>query len=352
MKKRKILFLIHTEYHMMVALSLIDDLYCNSEKFDIQIYQSSNKKKKRFLFEKEINLLDNLSYKVIKYNERSNIYNNELVSFINNTIEIKYDVFIMFNHHMFVPVYLAKKLYKNGTEVCLAPDGLKAYNESNKITPRWSIQDAISFIRFLRVNKLSYTFHFPTLTYANLNAIKKVFVPFPSKYNNRTNKEVRKVNLMGTEKSNKMVKAFFKFDVLKELTNTKKVIFYVNQPVINDSIYKYEIEVLKSLQKKFIDYKLIVKLHPLTDAKQVEKIYALNNVEVITKSYPAELYIAALQDSIVISFWSTACLVNNKNIRIYWLFPALVKQGIMLNYVKITNPTEHIIEVENIHEIN
>ena len=54
---------------------------------------------------------------------------------------------------------------------------------------------------------------------------------------------------------------------------------------------------------------------------------------------------------IILSFWSTACLINNPNVTLYWLHPVLQCKGIMPNYINISNPTDHINEVSNMEEV-
>ena len=350
--KKSVLFLVHTEYHMMVALSLIADKFDDKQRYDLHIYQTENFSKTRFQFDKNVNLLNHLSYDTIKFEEREFRYNKQLVAAINTILKTSYDVFVIFNHHAFLPVFLTKQLYKKGTNIFLAPDGLKPYSNTKKLTPRWSTKTAIKFYKFLKANQLSFVWYFPTITYANLRVIQKVYVQFPETYNNITKKKVEKVSVLYSKRAKQLVNNYFKFNITNELSVLVKTIFYLNIPANDQAIYDFEIKILKELLARFPDYTLIIKLHPLTEEVQKQKFKALKKVLLITKSYPAELYISELLDSIVISFWSTACLINNKNTRVYWLYKALIKNKIMLDYVKIINPTAHIQEVEEISQIH
>ena len=351
LNKLNILFLVHTEYHMMVTLSLIADKYYDPQKYNVFIYQTENLNKTRFQFSKNISILKNVYYKTLIYDDKCKIYNEELGYFIKDCLSKKIDILVIFNHHAFLPVYLTKLLYKNGSQVYLAPDGLKPYSNSKKITPRWSILTALNYYKFLRVNRLPYIWNFPRLTYASLKEIEKVLVQFPEKYRNISNKQIEKVEILTSSESIKLIYKYFKFNIKDELDTFEKIIFYINQPFKDKSIYDYEIKFLKKLQLKFREYKLIIKLHPLTELNQKDRFKKLDNVDIIYKSTPAELYIANIRNSIILSFWSTACLIVNNYNRIYWAYPILKKNNIMLNFLELENPTKHIILVKKIEEI-
>lgn len=349
--KQKILFMVHTEYHMMVALSLIADKFSDSEIYRITICQTQDYAKKRFQFQKNTTFFPGLEYEVLDYEEKAFEYNEDLHKYVHKILNTGFDVFVMFNHHSFLPVYLSKQLAKRGTRIFLAPDGLKPYSNSKRLTLRWSFKTALNFYRFTKAHKLSYFLYYPTVEYANLKEIEKVYIHFPHAYKNLSNKEVEVVNVLESENAKKLVGEYFQFSVNnKELY--EKTIFYINQPVQKEDIYTYELDALKELKNKFPDFNFIIKLHPATDSDQINKIRSIEYIHVITESYPAELYIAELKNSVVLSFWSTSCLIENKhNVKNYWLFPALVKNNIMLSYVKVLNPAEHIMEISSIDEI-
>lgn len=349
--KQRILLLVHTEYHVMLALSLIADKYSSVSNYQVDILQTQTKQKNRFQFDLNTNIATNVSYKVVYYEERDFNYNGELVQLLQQIFNTRYTAFILFNHHAYLPVYMAKMLHKKGTEIHLAPDGMKVYNTNRKITPRWSLMAALHFQKFLRANQFEFQWHVPKLGYANLKEIKRLYIDFPQAYDNYTRKEIEELKILQSPLAKKWVSSYFNFTYDDDLERREKIILYINQATRNQPLYDFEIEVLQFLALKYPDYKLVVKLHPATETEQLNKMKQISGIQFISKSYPAELYIAQLVDSIVISFWSTACLINNEKTRIYWLTNIVKERDIMLDFVSIQNPTSHIIEVKDLNEI-
>jgi hypothetical protein len=341
---QKILFLVQTEYHMMVTLSLVADVFYDPDIYKIYIYQPKDASKIRFQFEKDTNIKNHVIYREFSYEK-------EIKKNIECILNEDWNLFILFNHHFILPVYLAKVLFKKGTEIRLAPDGLKVYNESRRITPRWSLQGALDFQRFIIKNKLSFNWYLRTMGYANLKEISKVYVHFPKYFKNHSKKEVLKLEVLESEEAKQLVNKYFKFSFFKELESTTNLIFYINQPFKNKKLFVMEKNILSELRSRFSEKELVIKLHPLTDRYQLDFYKTLQNTIIIKKSYPAELYIAELKNSIVLSFWSTACLINNKNVKIYWLYPILERKNLMPKSLKIKNHTDHIREVDNIKDI-
>ncbi len=349
--KQRILFLVHTEYHVMLALSLIADKYSSVSNYQIDIVQTKSKHDNRFQFNFNTNIAANIYYQVLNYEERDFNYNSTLVQMLQQIFSQTYTVFILFNHHAYLPVYMAKKLHKKGTEIHLAPDGMKVYNTNRRITPRWSLMAALQFQKFSRANQFEFQWHVPKLGYANLKEIKKLYIDFPEAYDNYTYKEVEEFKVLQSPLAKKWVSTYFNFSITDDLERTNKTIFYVNQPTRDMKLYDFEIEVLEYLSEKYTDFVLVVKLHPATEQAQIDKMKKISGLQFISKSYPAELYIAQLVDSMVVSFWSTACLINNKHSRIYWLTNIINERKIMLDFVTIQNPSNHIIEVKDLNEI-
>ncbi|WP_094416857.1 hypothetical protein [Flavobacterium cyanobacteriorum] len=334
---------------MMVALTIIADNFADATKYDIIIYQTEDYSKRRFQFQKDIHLLPNLNYIVIRYDENSNTFNEELFKAVHTISRTGFSRFVMFNHHSFLAIYLSRKLALKNTRIVLAPDGLKPYSNTRRMTPRWSLKTAIKFYKFIKGNRLSYFFHYPSLEYANLKEISLIYIHFPKAFLNFRNIVTKEVKVLESENSKHLVSRYFKFSTSnEEIFNN--VIFFINQPLNNQDIYNFEIDLLEQIKLKFPHYKLVIKLHPLTDYDHVEKFKALN-ATIISETYPAELYIAQLKHSIVLSFWSTASLIDNPSCRFYWLYPMLQNRGIMLSYINIQNPTEHILEVSSIEQL-
>ena len=84
-------------------------------------------------------------------------------------------------------------------------------------------------------------------------------------------------------------------------------------------------------------------------------VVGVDNDEIAGFSYledivPAELIIASMKDSIIVSRYSTALITNNPNCRFYWTH-RLYNNVEVLSQLEIINPTSHITEVNDFAEI-
>lgn len=346
-----ILFIIHTEYQMMVALSTIADIYSDKKMYQITICQIDDGTNRRFNFNVNLEAIPHIEYRVLRYNEGERDFNNDLHNALLDLTLRQFHILVIFNHHLFVDIYLAKVKSKQGCEVYLAPDGLKPYAITKKFSPRWTALRTIGFFRFVHINKLKFIAHVPTLPYANLDCIEEVWIQYPMHFNNKFNKRIRKIDIMKSAESIKIVNSFFLFDSQTHLPRLDKVIFYANQPLQSEPRDEVELRTLQSIHSKFPDYQVVVKFHPLTANEHKSNIRDLPFVYVLETSMMAELFIANLSESIVLGFWSAALLIDNKKCRFYWLHLILKNEGLMPHYVKFTNPTQHIVEVESIQDI-
>src|SRR5690606_36976945 len=132
--------------------------------------------------------------------------------------------------------------------------------------------------------------------------------------------------LLMTETSVKSSKELFRFSPV-DIYNTKNIIFYCNQPFKNEQLNEEELNVLNWLSVN-IKREIIIKIHPTSEDKQVPRLSALG-YKIIDDDYPAELHIANLNSSWVISFWSTVNLNEYPGCKYFWLYPYLEKKKLM-----------------------
>ncbi|MFN7491381.1 MAG: hypothetical protein ACK5RG_00570 [Cyclobacteriaceae bacterium] len=332
---------------MMVVFSVIYDWF---RDYEIVICQLEDGKMTRFAFEKNLTAISSIKYVVLSFREDDYKYNDYFNKCITEFIEEEYSDVIIFNNHLFIDVYISKYKKKQGSKIHLGPDGLKPFNSIRKITPRWSLQRAYGFFRFILANRLRYFFYVPSIAYASLPWIDIVWVQRIDSFVNHFRKEVRLVDVLGSTMAKKTTNLFFNFDVNIYLPRLDKVLFFANQPLPSQDAYNREIEVLTELKRKFAEYIFVVKFHPLTSMRHKADIRKLSDVSIET-SVMAELLIASLNNSIVLSFWSAALLLDNQQCRFYWMHPILKRDGLIPNFIQIQNPTNHIIEVDSIDYI-
>ncbi len=348
----KILFLVGTEYHMLVTLSAIADLYSDSKKYEITICQVNTDVKKRFRENVDLGL-SHVEYVSIAINSNSEPTQQQFKNEINRLESYGYNTFIFFNEHSELGVYLVKALSAQGTHIILAPDGMKAYDNLTHFAPRWSLKFSMRYRKFVKKNKLNrkYNTIWPRLRYAYLKNTKEVWITNPDRFNNWNNKKVSKLEIMQTQDAISLINRFFMFDPLKEMKVREKVIFLICMPPKYEVIEQFNEELIQTLLQNFPDYTLMLKLHPATTPLQIERLKKLDRCILINSTNPAELFIAQLKDSIIISFWSASSLINNASCRFYWLFRIFEKNENLPGILKVQNPTSHIIEVNSISEI-
>lgn len=343
---KKALFVVHTEYHMLGAISILADCL---KDWDIIIIQTKSKATRRFLFVKNTSSLgNNVEYIELEYSESDYKFNPEFVKVVNWLNEIPLDIFYTFNRLAYLDFLLIKLFNKKGTKIILAPDGTAAYGQMSAFTPRWSIKVSLATHKFLWVNGFREIYwYWPTLRYGNLSEIDEIVAAYPQFVDARAKKSIKKMNFLESDNSKTIAGSFFPFDNQKR----NNVIFYLNQPFRSEDIYSFEILTLQSLLGKYPEKEMVIKLHPSTSPIQKQRLSSLLRVEIVESTLPAELMIAKLTDSIVCTFWSTAALVNNPSCKFYWLYPMLVDRGIMLKKVKIMNPTQFIQLVDCVEDI-
>ncbi|HEX8563139.1 MAG TPA: polysialyltransferase family glycosyltransferase [Flavobacterium sp.] len=350
-KKENILFLVGTEYHMLVTLSAVADRYSDPEKYQITIWQIGTTEKEWFLGTRQISY-PHVSYRIIPVHGKHAALNDTVRRAVRLAERQQYDAYIFFNDVDLLSVYLARRLKSKGTKVILGPDGMKAYSNISRIAPRWCLNFAVRYYKFLRNNKLidGRGMYWPSLKYAYLKEIDEVWVPFAVHYKNWNSKRVTEVKVMETPASISLITKFFGFNPSEELPIYEKVIFLVGMPPISPHFEQMNLHIVSQLREKFPEQSLLIKLHPSSGRQQVLDLEKVGAV-LINRPFPAEIYIAQLKDSIVASYWSTSSLINNPSCRFYWLYPILRKETTKLDYMNLINPTSHIVEVDEIGQI-
>ncbi len=347
--KQLLVFTVHTEYHILVAISIISDFFSDEKQYQILIIQTNKKDSKRFKFKKDLSEFSHLSYQELKYDEGIIHLNAELIDLVNSLFRLKVSKYFSFNRLSFIDFLLIKELSKRGTKIILAPDGTAAYGRITPFTPRWSFKVLLRTHKFLWVNGFrKIYFYWPNLVYGDLKEIDEVWVTYPDFVDSRAGKKVRKIDILQSDLSKRIAFTYFGYHASDHKEN---IIFYLNQPFRNQAIYDFEKQTIEDLSKAHTGKRIIIKLHPSTSVSQREAFSIIDHVKISESTIPAELMISNLKNSIVLSFWSTAGLVDNSSCRFYWLKPMLEDREIMLHKIKIVNPTRHIKMVNSIDEI-
>lgn len=332
--------MVNTEYHLLLSIGIIRQYYNSGYK--LFVYRVSPSDGTRLS-----NVCINYSHIIYKqiiydYCHPPKVLKNRL----NEIINLHPDKFFFFLENKFWMRYLFSKLHKNGTEIILGPDGMKAYND---FTVPFS--DIVKcFLKGCLYSIKSNIFYFPFIEkcYATSNYIDEVWIENKDKYKNRTNKKVVEFRIPHDEAFVSELNKIFMVKSEEYLLMKEKTILFLDSSFSSEQYYDITINILKELQKKYSDRKLIIKLHQSSSCKAKQKYESISGVYFVESKYPAELYIANAKDCVVISLISTSLLFYNPCCRYYWIYPMYNN---IVNYAKISNPTKHIKITKSVSEL-
>jgi|GEM_PF-1116452 len=347
--KRKNLFLAHTEYHLFILSSLLETYFGDTNDENV-ILIPEPKNKNRFSL--DLNF-QSLSGKVVKLpatgHEKEK--RNEFVEVFKNVMDDEYSTYVSFHEQSPIHYTILNSLDLKKTKVCLAPEGTVPYISINKLAFPSRLRSTLNNYRFMiKQGVWPKIFRFVGKDHAFMKETDEVWLQYIEKYPNKSEKNVKKIDLFNNEKQINSAKKLFNFeyeDHFKKDYNSN-ILFFLNHTYAEKRVYDFEIEALKRLLQKFQGSKIYIKLHPNTPAFQIKRYKKLKNIEINDSTIPAELFILSLSDSIVFSFWSASLLIKNPKCNYYWLYPIMQKEVREMDWWEIVNPTSHIHSIRTI----
>lgn len=351
--KKQLLFLIHTEYHLLLAIYY---LYSNNFLFN-DLYENTflvkaGTKSKRL--DNKLNF-DSLPIKVSYLDFGKSInepIDENLISVLNILEKKNVSEFNFFQEQDFFAVIILKLLKTKNTIINLFQDGFKPYvSESLGFTPSIHIHD-FKINRYINQNNYrvnDWLSIFKCHRYGFLKGIDNLYLTFPESFPRKHRKNIKKLKF---EMDTQVLKIYQKIFNWKDtlLPQRENVIFFLNQPMRDDG--SFDLHVLKKLREKYPDNLILIKNHPHTPQDKIELYKSLDNCIIVDSRIPAELFIAILKNSIIVSVCSTAMFVNNPSCSFYFLFNIKENNNIeRLNKYKAVNPTEHVLVPKRVEEI-
>lgn len=348
---KNVLFLVYTEYHLLVITSIILEYFNDTKKYKIILLLPNTASGKRFKIDINWNVLP-VSYVHLPVKERDYNYNPLLGKMLNKLLNEKYEYYITFHEHTAINNYITSKLSGTNTKICLAPEGTRPYITIGKLAIPSRTRFTLENYWFLRSQKLvTKSFQFVGRKHGYLNENTEIWVERPEKYPNLNNKFVKKIKLFSNKSHVEAAQKLFRLDVKNELSKSSDIIFYLNHWFVVQEIYEYEIKVIKQILRKYPHKRFIIKLHPNTPDFQIVEFGKIPNVEINKSTIPAELFVVSLENSLVISFWSASLMINNSSCNFYWLHKVLRKDNPKMKWWDISNPTNHILEIDKLDEL-
>lgn len=330
------IFLVHTEYHLMLSVNLIVSKYMDMVNH-IYITEGKRVRKDLLVTEKNIQIhrIAGKNYGTTEFLHQ--LLNNEPANFF------------FFQEVSSDNMYLTYWLHQKGVNVALLQDGLKAYMVWNRknlaahilldtITFHKEILKRKTYMPYFKLNNLSQ--------YGGWDFIDEVWLSFPDKFINKAKKRLRQLPDFSYQSIcmlNEM------FDIRQYTINPNDLLFVGQYPL--REYWDKEIEILNGIIAKFPNKKILYKSHPNAQPELVEQLSQIKGLTIVNYAIPVELLIMQMKDTCIIGEFSTALLTNNPSCRFYWTYKLLGGGGRLFTQMQIVNPTDHIKEVSTIDEI-
>lgn len=353
---KNILFTIYTEYQLILALNeiFINNVYnIGTDKitFIIKHEKAHNR------MDRPLNI-EGLGIDVIRFDDDINFkesLSKTTKNLIDNILTKKWDDFILFQENDPLNCLLSFQLNKKGTVVRLYQDGLKAYNPmKSRSYGQLLIEIKQRVWWFLNGYKSDPLINvFSAFKYGFLKGVSKIHVTFPEKYDNWNKKQIEKILFNCNESIYELIKKVFLLEN-KELKLNEDVVFFISQSMRDDNVF--ESSLLDFLIHKFPDKPIYIKSHPtqwdfyraFIDSLKERKT---KNLIILDEKIPAEFYIMQLKKSILVSTASTSMLLNNESCRYFFTIELAKPYMPLLNRYSTTNPTKHVLSIENFDQI-
>lgn len=341
---KNILFIAGTPGHLLAATSLIFEKFNESNGYSPYLLHTIRKSNSKFTNEiySSINIKN---YFVIDVEDEKIKIN------LKKILETSFERVFIFLEQSSLNVFLSYYYKKKGSVICLAPDGNKPYFSIEKIALKSRIKATVETYFYLFKRKLYYFRpYLLSWNYAKLSVIDEIWVTYPDALVFSNNKKVVPFNIMPNKKVINQIIDFFNVEVSEVLKENEGIIFYTNNILYTEKAYDAEVKAIKKIKEKYPNKPFYIKLHPATPKHRITKFKELGLI-CFCNNIPAELYIASLKNSIIIGFWSASQMIDNPTCKFYWLHKYLIKEGDMIEYLNLVNPTKHIIDIDNIDNI-
>ena len=252
----------------------------------------------------------------------------------------------LFQEYACLELFLSYNLSKSGTITCLLPDGLKPYVVWDKKHELLSaLKDTFATYSFLRSKKalIPRLLLVQNYKYGSCPLVNEVWLQYKVRYSNKYKKKIVEIHEF-TKNTLDIINRCFNYD-FSNYVNSDIVI--VEQPTKN---IDEDIEIIRQIHNRFPHKQMAIKTHPLMSKEHLRRICELEFAEIIKEVFPVELLLINLKSAIVVSSHSASFFVKNPNCNYYWIHNLYSPTKVMTQLM-VVNPTEHIVEVDNIDDI-
>lgn len=342
---RRNLFVVGTSYQFIATYCICQEMYHSSSYTNIVYFLKSKSS--------NYNITDN-NYKI----------NGEIIQIDPENWPVKigelskqaFFRFFFFQENSIFNKYLAIQLKKNGTIICLGPDGTKPYGVFNKTHEVLSrIKDTYTDLKLLRHKgfKIPGIIWSKYYRYGSFNQLDEVWLQYPHLFDRNKNQTIGTLIEMPalTKQHIQDIAQILGFKNL--IKHTEHIILYFNQPFTSQVLIQLEIKLIQQIHTLFKDRKFIIKIHPATNPESLKHLKELSFLEIIEDAVPAEFYLAKVSNSLLISGWSAALMhdFTQTNNRYFYLYNLYKDTGDkLLSQLKFTG-FNHVKMINSISEM-
>lgn len=351
--RKKICFLIHTEYHLLLSIHAIQQQYSDKNIYEVILILKKNHKSNRL--NQALNFCG-LPYKILDFDVDINLKNKLSTDDklkLDELLSLDLAEFNFFQEQDPLVVIFISVFKRRGAIINLFQDGLKPYiTHTMSFSPSLWLNDIKQNNWIIKNNYrvLNYFSFINSKMYGFLKGIDQLFLTFPDAFINWKNLPIISIKPEFTTEFLNTLKQVFCWD--DSLLNEKeKVVFFMNQPMHDDGTF--EVNMLQRLQNKYPGTKIYIKNHPLTTELKLKAYEKLSNVTIIDSKIPAEIFISQLSNSIIISVCSTSMFIDNPTCKFYYTFAIKEHNNIKrLDKFEVINPSKHVETLITIDEIS
>lgn len=337
---KKVLIQVATEFHYMVAFSLIEQYYdLSTHEIHFIVAKGQASRLSNLTFDERFN------YHITRYEHTKKEVSNDVVELMEFIKANDFYHFISFLYHDPLFVYLTYYFKNKNTVSYLAPDGMGAYVKFTKSNLRSRIVNSLAAYSFFKRHNLKFNKLWLTSWDFGKNGYYDYIYAYSKTLPNLPNKKIVEVDYTLSEKNIESLKKTFSVD-FSAYPDLSKVVLVIND---RHSLPKYESRLLKTISDKMPGYKILFKKHPNQKAENLT--YIDDSVYRIDEIFPVELLIASIKDGVIISSYSNSMLYHNNNCHYFWTYPIIAKSGELKKDIKRYNPKDYIKVVQNFEEL-
>lgn len=339
---KKVLIQIATEFHYMVALSLVDKYYLGNE-YEIHFIIAVNPDSKSRL--SHITLDNRYIYHKVNYNHHTETVFPDVIKLKQFIESNNFYHFISFLYHDPLFVYLTHYFKNKNTTTFLAPDGMGAYVKFKSKNYRSRLINSLKSYKFFKLHGFKFNKLWFTSWDFGKNGYYDYIYAYSKELPNLSNKKIIEVDYTLSKEKLESLKKTFAVD-FSNYPELSKVVLIIND---RHNLPNYESMLLKVISETMPDYKILFKKHP--NQKLENLTYLDSSIFRIDEIFPVELLIASMKDGVIISSYSNSMLYNNTNCNYFWTYPIVAKSGELKKEIERFNPKDYIKVLHNFDEI-